>query len=138
MIRVQKPFRAIYAFDVDRTLAYPDESRDLTSYLPIPDIVNLAISFQRAPDSGVVVTTARPESARRETEEWSQINGILPLVVLMRGKGDQRDDKFVRIDQINRVKDLFQCEVFLYDDKITNCQAVELETGTPCVLVNAY
>ena len=134
----QNDVRMVYAFDVDRTLAEPNGSRDLSSYTPIFPIVNLAQSFQKFPGAAVVVTTARPESTREVTEEWLRDNGISPVKLLMRAEGDEREDKQVRVDQISMVKEIFGCEVVLYDDKTSNCQAVEFETRVPCVRFHAY
>jgi len=128
----------IFAFDVDRTLAIPDGTGDSLLYEPFMPMVNLARYVQGSSEMILLVTTARPEEIRHDTNSWLHQNGLFPEEVHMRESGDYREDWEVRVDQILKIKEKFGLDVFLYDDKVSNCLAVERETGTPCILVNAY
>jgi hypothetical protein len=127
----------VYAFDMDRTLAMPNGTSDPLSYTPIQPIVSLARSFQDSLWGIFVVTTARPDTLREKTETWLNDHGLNPVEILMRENGDYREDHHVRVDQIQLLKEKYGNNVFLYDDKITNCRAVEYSLGIPCVIVRA-
>lgn len=127
----------VYAFDVDRTLAMPNGSKDPLSYKPIQPIVSLAKSFQDSLWGTFVVTTARPETLRKDTEIWLSYQGLRPIEILMRKNGDYREDHHIRVDQIQLLKEKYGQNIFLYDDKIQNCKAVEYTLGVPCVIVRA-
>lgn len=126
----------VLAFDMDRTLALPNDAKELHSYKPFLPLVNLAKFVQKTPEMVFLVTTARGENLRGATESWLREYQLFPQEVLMRGSGDTRKDSEVRVSQIIKVREKYGSSVFLYDDKLANCQAVENQTGTPCVLVN--
>lgn len=134
MLSVKNP--AVYAFDVDGTLVKPgqDAFADL-DLKPNQKILDLALFFQK-PDQGIVViTTARDESIRRQTEAWLKKHGIKPKHVLMRAKGDTRPDPEIKVEQINILRKNYGDKITMYDDKPENCKAVREKTGVSCIHV---
>jgi hypothetical protein len=130
---VKKP---VFAFDVDGTLTAKGQSDvPLLGMNPNQEMLDLALYFQRPERGIVVITTARDESIRKETEQWLRAHGIKPKHILMRGKGDPRPDPEVKVEQINILRKNFGNNITMYDDKPENCKAVRAETGVKCVNV---
>ena len=126
----------VYAFDVDGTLTEPNQSLDdVTKLKPNQNILDLALFYQK-PDQGIVViTTAREETIRKQTEAWLKSHGLKPKYVLMRGKGDPRPDPEIKVEQITIVAKNLGGNITMYDDKPENCKAVREQTGIKCVNV---
>lgn len=124
----------VYAFDVDGTLTEKGQFPDnLTEHKPNPEILKLALFHQK--HNTIVVTTARSEEIRKETEEWIKSYGLNPKVILMREKGDDRPDPEVKVEQIAKLKNKYEGKITMYDDKPENCTAVRNQTGASCILV---
>ena len=126
----------VYAFDVDKTLTKVNQPNVAISDLePNEKILNLALFFQRPDEGVIVITTARDEKSRKQTESWLKRVGLKPKHVLMRGSGDPRPDPEVKVEQINILRKNYGDNIIMYDDKEENCKAVEKETGVPCIRV---
>lgn len=128
--------KPVIAFDVDGTLTAKGQNDvPLLKKKPNQKILDLALYFQD-PDKGtIIITTARDESIRKETEQWLKAHGVKPRHVLMRGKDDSRPDPEVKVEQINVLRKNFGNDITMYDDKTENCKAVRAETGIKCVHV---
>lgn len=126
----------IAAFDIDGTLAQKGDFSDLLNIPAKESVVKIAKAMSKMSGSKMAVVTARPEESRKETEEWLRKQGLRPQFLLMRGKGDVRPDYEVRVDQVREViKRLGKAggNVILYDDKMSNCKAVEKALGVTCI-----
>lgn len=128
--------KPVFAFDVDGTLtAKGQDNVPLMQLKPNPKILDLALFFQN-PDKGtIVITTARDEGIRKQTEAWLKAHGLKPKHVLMRGKGDPRPDPEVKVEQVNVLRKNFGDNITMYDDKPENCRAVRSKTGIKCIQV---
>jgi hypothetical protein len=130
---LEKP---VFAFDVDGTLTAKGQGDvSLLEMKPNRKILDLALYYQDLERGVVVITTARDESIRKETEKWLKAQGLRPKHVLMRGKGDPRPDPEVKVEQVNILRKNFGNGITMYDDKPENCKAVREQTGIKCVLV---
>lgn len=128
---------AISVFDIDGTLAKKDGGYDnLLSIPPKDSVVKIAKAISKMPGSKMAIVTARPEESRADTEAWLRKHGLKPEFLLLRKEGDVRPDHEVRVDQVKEViKRLGKTggNVILYDDKMSNCRAVEKALGINCI-----
>lgn len=128
--------RNIYAFDVDGTLTKPGQGySDYGNREPNPKLVDLALFYQKSDGNVIVITTARSEIIRNQTESWLRKHGINPEAVLMRANSDERPDPEVKVDQVRQLQAKYNGKITMYDDKPENCDAVRKMTGVNCVLV---
>lgn len=122
-------------FDIDGTLAQLSNfDADLTKITPKRDILQIAKAAQNVGKMAIV--TARPESSRKDTETWIKAQGLDPKFLLMRGTGDTRPDFEVRVDQVRELMKKLGNNVILYDDKLSNCRAVEKALGVICIHIS--
>lgn len=69
-----------------------------------------------ANDAKLILVSARPETYRKETEEWLARNGVVYEFLIMREENDKRDDTEVKSDIYDKfLKNLRVCVVF--DDR---------------------
>jgi uncharacterized HAD superfamily protein len=128
--------RPVFAFDVDGTLTEPGQtSANILDMAPNRKILDLALFYQKPEQGTIVITTARDESIRKQTETWLKGQGLKPKHVLMRGKGDPRPDPEVKVEQISILMKNFGDNITMYDDKPENCKAVREQTGVRCINV---
>lgn len=127
-----------FVFDIDKTLTAEWYTNDhVVDLKPNTPILNLALALQKPGLGAIVVVTARPEKLKDQTQEWLDKQGLKPLFLLMRKEGDYRPDHEVRVDQLKEVVKRVGNNLFLYDDKESNCKAVEHQLGIPCVHVRS-
>lgn len=128
---------AISIFDIDGTLAKKEGSYDnLVNIPPKEQVVKIAKAIVKAGGGKMAIVTARPEESREDTEAWLGKQGLKPEFLLMRKEGDVRPDYEVRVDQVKEVmKRLGKMggNTILYDDKVSNCKAVEKALGITCI-----
>lgn len=108
-------------FDVDHTLTASEfDVNDLENPKPYPKMVSLAkgLANSKVP---VVISTARPEYLRPQTEKWLKSQGIKFSGLYMRGNDDDREDPEVKRDHANQIIKKFGKPVAWYDDKKGNC-----------------
>lgn len=80
------------------------------------DVYNSARLFAEENDAALVFVSARPEDYREETEQWLRDNGMNYDNLLMRRKGDKRQDTDVKSDIYNRYLKQYEI-VRVYDDR---------------------
>ena len=107
-------------FDVDGTLTtewYRDSN--VIDVSPNVLMVGLARSLYK---SGVpiVISTARPEWMRADTEAWLDLNGVKYDALVMRANDDGRLDCEVKADQLNLIREMFGKPMLWYDDNFDN------------------
>lgn len=126
----------IAVFDIDGTLAKKGNFGDLLSIPPKEQVIKIAKAIAKLKGSKMAIVTARPSESRGDTEAWLKKHGLKPEFFLTRKEGDVRPDHEVRVDQVKEVmRKLGKTggNTILYDDKITNCKAVEKALGITCI-----
>ena len=122
-------------FDVDGTLTtewYRDSN--VIDVSPNVLMVGLARSLYK---SGVpiVISTARAEWMRADTETWLELNGVQYDALIMRADDDGRLDYEVKTDQLNLIKLMFGAPLLWYDDNFDNVSMLQGE-GVPTIRVS--
>lgn len=102
-------------FDIDGTLAdithrlryvqqEPKNWKEFFAHLdqdkPRVEIVEKVKTY--AEDYNIVLVTGRPEEHRKVTEEWLKKNDITYQTLIMRPKGDRRDDDVLKEEILNK------------------------------------
>jgi hypothetical protein len=103
-------------FDIDGTLTtewYRDSN--VIDVSPNMLMVTLAWSLYK---SGVpiVISTARAEWMRTDTEAWLGLNGVEYDDLIMRANNDSRMDFEVKRDQLNLIRSMYGAPLLWYDD----------------------
>jgi hypothetical protein len=128
--------KSILIFDIDGTLAKKENfDVPLPEIDPKRDILGIALTAQKPKMGRMAIVTARPEAVRQDTEEWVRKHKLKPEFLLMRKEGDLRPDYEVRVDQVRELIKKMGGNVILYDDKLSNCKAVEKALGVTCIHV---
>lgn len=121
-------------FDIDMTLTsewyYEDNVATLRANFPL---VQLAILLAESGVS-IVISTARPNRLRAESENWLQSVGVKFDALYMRNDGDDRPDHYVKTEQALAIIEDFGRPLLWYDDNQDNCKVVR-ELGIPCIQV---
>ena len=124
-------------FDIDMTLTsewyytYPENNiATLRANLPL---VQLAILLAKSGVS-IVISTARPNRLRADSENWLQSVGVKFDALYMRNDGDDRPDHYVKTEQALAIIEDFGRPLLWYDDNQDNCKVVR-ELGIPCIQV---
>ena len=121
-------------FDIDMTLTsewyYEDNVATLRANLPL---VQLAILLAESGVS-IVISTARPNRLRADSENWLQSVGVKFDALYMRNDGDDRPDHYVKTEQALAIIEDFGRPLLWYDDNQDNCKVVR-ELGIPCIQV---
>ena len=122
-------------FDVDGTLT-TEWYRDSNVIDVSPNIlmVGLARGLYK---SGVpiVISTARPEWMRTDTEIWLDLNGVKYDSLFMRSNDDSRRDHEVKLDQLNWIRSMYGNPLLWYDDNFDNVTMLKQE-GVPTIQVS--
>ena len=105
-------------FDVDGTLTtewYRDSN--VIDVSPNVNMVQLARCLYK---SGVpiVISTARAEWMRADTETWLDLNGVEYDGLVMRADDDNRPDYEVKADQLGLIRKIFGKPLLWYDDNL--------------------
>lgn len=88
----------------------------LSEDTPRQDIYMAAQSLAHEHDALLVFVSARPEDYRLETEQWLRDNGMMYDNLIMRRKGDKRQDTDVKSDIYNRYLKQYSI-VRVFDDR---------------------
>ena len=113
--------------DIDGTLTtewYRDSN--VIDVSPNVLMVGLARSLYK---SGVplVLSTARAEWMRADTEAWLGLNGVEYDDLIMRADTDSRRDHEVKRDQLNLIRSLYGSPLLWYDDNFDNVTMLQEE-----------
>ncbi|MGW1195718.1 phosphatase domain-containing protein [Streptomyces sp. NPDC002536] len=129
--------RAVAVFDLDGTLAdvrhrlhlVRARPRDWEAFFaaapadpPLAEGVGLALACARQCDLAYV--TGRPESCRRDTEDWLARQGLPRGPLLMRRDGDRRPARTVKPELLRSLAQE-RCVTAVVDDDVQVCTAYE-------------
>jgi len=122
-------------FDVDGTLT-TEWYRD-SNVIDVSPNVNMVQLAQCLYKSGVpiVISTARAEWMRADTEAWLGLNGVEYDDLIMRADTDSRRDHEVKRDQLNLIRSLYGNPLLWYDDNFDNVTMLQ-EEGIPTIQVS--
>ena len=121
-------------FDIDMTLTsewyYNDNVTRLKVNKPLVQLARALV------DSGVpvVISTARPERLRSDSQVWLRGIDLGYKALYMRKDGDDRPDHYVKTEQALSIIDDFGRPMLWYDDNVDNCKVVK-NLGIPCIQV---
>ena len=121
-------------FDIDMTLTsewyYNDNVTRLKVNKPLVQLARALV------DSGVpvVISTARPERLRSDSQVWLRGIYLGYKALYMREDGDDRPDHYVKTEQALSIIDDFGRPMLWYDDNVDNCKVVK-NLGIPCIQV---
>ena len=120
-----------YIFDIDGTIANTDhrvhhlhsspkdwnswhaKSQEDTPYWEIVDLIDMAMEK----DIKIVLCTGRDEKCRPETEKWFAEHAIHYDILMMRPRGDRRDDTVVKYEMLEQLRDMGYNPVLVFDDR---------------------
>lgn len=121
--------------DIDMTLTSEwyvnDKVSDVRGFDPMVRVI-LDLQGEGVP---IVVSTARPERLRRESEEWINGAGIFPSDLLMRGHHDNRPDHLIKDEHAKSILRKYGSISIWYDDNKENGSVIE-SLGIQFFLVN--
>ena len=112
-------------FDIDGTLTseYYNEG-NLTTLRENPTMMLLAIAMQA--ERPLVISTARPERFRPQTEKWLASHGLKPEAIYMRD--DEREgvaDHMIKFNHLQDIRKNFGDPVVWADDNDSNIHMLE-------------
>jgi hypothetical protein len=123
-----------FVMDVDGTLTsehYTDTN--LTSLRENPVMMLLAISLQDK--HPLLISTARPERYRSETETWLVKHGLNPEHIYMRSSERENDDDHaVKFEHLAHILENYGKPLVWCDDNDENCAMLEKQ-GVPVIHV---
>lgn len=121
-------------FDIDGTLTaehYTDTN--LLSLRGNPAMLLVAIAFQV--ERPLIISTARPERLREQTNSWLMSQGLKPSLVLMKSEEDEMvPDHLVKYDHLNTIRSEFGDPLVWVDDNESN---VEMLRGRGVPVIHA-
>jgi hypothetical protein len=121
-------------FDVDGTLT--SERYDEDNLLHIrenPAMMLVAIAMQT--ERPLVVSTARPERLRAQTEEWLASHGLQPVAIYMRDNDREGvPDQMIKYGHLLDIRKKFGEPVVWCDDNDANIHMLKLN-GVPVIHV---
>jgi len=124
----------VFVFDIDGTLTvgrYTEESLPTVKENPI--LVLLAKSLQKQGD--LVISTARPERYREQTEKWLTKHKLKPVAVYMRPENrDKIADHMVKFEHLEDIRKKFGEPLLWADDNDNNVTMLE-RNGIPVIHV---
>jgi hypothetical protein len=83
----------------------------------------------------IVISTARAEWMRADTEAWLGLNGVEYDDLIMRANDDSRRDHEVKRDQLNLIRSMYGQPLLWYDDNFDNVSMLQGE-GVPTIQVS--
>ena len=121
-------------FDIDSTLtAEPYDESNLLSLKANPTMLSLALSLQK--DHPLLISTARPESIRKETEEWLKGKGVKAGEIYMRPDDKEGvPDPDVKLEHLKEIRKKHGTPVVWYDDNPSNVRMLK-ENNVPVIHV---
>ena len=121
-------------WDIDGTLtAEPYNEDNLLILKENPTMMLLAIAMQ--PERPLVISTARPERFRADTEKWLASHGLKPAAVYMRE--DSREgvpDHMIKFGHLLEVRERFGEPLVWVDDNDSNVNMLQ-KNGVPVIHV---
>lgn len=112
--------KAPVVFDVDGTLTLePYTPNNIRKVKENPAMVLVAVALQK--EHPLLVSTARPEKWRLETEEWLRSHGINAEKVYMRDANrSEAADQMIKFGHLQAVRDEYGQPVIWIDDNPAN------------------
>jgi len=122
-------------FDVDGTLtAEPYSEDNLLTLRENSAMVLVALALQK--ERPLVISTARPERFREQTEQWLSSHGLNPSHVFMRNDEDEGlPDHVVKYEHLQSIRQTFGDPLAWVDDNRYNIIMLR-ENGVPVIQVN--
>lgn len=121
-------------FDIDNTLtAEPYDDSNLLSLKENPTMLSLALSLQK--DHPLLISTARPESIRKETKAWLEGKGLKPVGIYMRpNEKEGVPDAEIKLEHLKDIREKHGKPVVWYDDNPSNVRMLK-ENDVPVIHV---
>jgi hypothetical protein len=128
---VKKPI----VFDIDGTLTSEHYNEDnLLSLKENSAMMLVALSLQL--ERPLVISTARPERFRADTENWLKSHGLNPEAVYMRPNEDEGiPDQLVKKEHLDYIRAKFGDPMVWVDDNPRNVEMLR-ENNVPVIHVN--
>ena len=119
----QDMYKQPIVFDVDGTLTAEDYRLDnLRTLRPNPSMVLVALALSG--ERPLLISTARPEWLREDTEAWLYSHGLSPEEVYMRSSlDDDIPDYLVKLGHLRKIRDSYGTPYLWVDD---NTEVVEM------------
>jgi hypothetical protein len=125
---------ATVVFDIDGTLtAEPYNEDNLLTLRENPTMMLLAIAMQS--ERPLVVSTARPERFRADTESWLASHGLKPEAIYMRA--NEREgvpDHMIKFGHLLEIRERFGEPLVWVDDSDSNVHMLQ-KNGVPVIHV---
>jgi uncharacterized HAD superfamily protein len=125
---------ATVVFDIDGTLtAEPYNEDNLLTLRENPTMMLLAIAMQS--ERPLVISTARPERFRADTESWLASHGLKPEAIYMRA--NEREgvpDHMIKFGHLLEIRERFGEPLVWVDDNDSNVHMLE-KNGVPVIHV---
>ena len=122
-------------FDIDGTLtAEPYNEDNLLSLRENPAMVLVAIALQA--ERPLLISTARPERFRGQTEQWLSGHGLKPYRTFMRRDEDEGiPDQEVKFEHLQEIRSIYGDPQVWVDDHDSNVRMLRMN-GVPVIHVN--
>jgi hypothetical protein len=121
-------------FDVDGTLTserYDEENLLSIRENPAMTLVAIAMQLERP----LVISTARPERLRAQTEEWLASHGLQPVAIYMRDNDREGvPDQMIKYGHLLDIRKKFGEPVVWCDDNDANIHMLK-QNGVPVIHV---
>lgn len=121
-INRRNDFKSCIIFDIDGTLAIhnnrgPFEYEKCVDDITCDEVVSLLWDTEEnAPARDIIICSGRPETFRKQTEDWLNKNIIYPVKLYMRKENDYRPDYIVKSEMWREIlKDY--CIEYMVDDR---------------------
>ncbi len=121
-------------WDVDGTLtSEPYNENNLLTLRENPTMMLLAIAMQ--PERPLVVSTARPERFREQTEKWLASHGLKPAAIYMRpNEREGVPDQMIKFGHLQEIRKEFGEPLVWCDDNDANIHMLK-KNGVPVIHV---
>jgi uncharacterized HAD superfamily protein len=128
--------KAPVVFDIDGTLTSEHYNEDnLLTLKENPTMLLLALALQA--ERPLVVSTARPEYLRVETETWLKSKGLKPDKVYMRSSDEEDTEDFlVKEKHLKKILKEFGMPVTWCDDNLDNIAMLKRH-NVPCIAIHS-
>lgn len=112
-------------FDIDGTLTCEHcSNEELLTVRENPTMMLLAIAMQA--ERPLVISTARSETIRPQTEKWLAKHGLKPAAIYMREEGrDNAADQMVKFGHLQDIRKKFGDPIVWVDDNDANIRMLE-------------
>jgi hypothetical protein len=128
--------RAPVVFDIDGTLtAERYDEGNLLTLKENPTMLLLALALQA--ERPLVVSTARPEYLRNETQTWLKSKGLKPEKIYMRPNGEESvEDFLIKEKHLKKILKEFGMPVTWCDDNLDNIAMLKRH-NVPCIAIHS-